>query len=103
MNVLEISPSKQVRFSLPGDMQRVLTLTNLTLHSVFVLILSSHPYELSLSHTSFLLQAFEEKKVLLNVNWLQEAANLSAGKIRVYYLEVEEEGPLEELQQCFLS
>ena len=94
MNVLEIAPSKQVKFSLPGDMQRVLTLTNLTLHSVFVLILNSHPFELSLSHSCFLLQAFEEKKVHLNLNWLQEATNLSAAKIRVYYLEVEEESPL---------
>jgi len=97
MNVLEITPPKQLKFSLPGDMQRALTLTNLTLHSVFVLILNSHPYEISLSHKCFTLQAFEEKKVALNLNWVQEAINLSEAKIRVYYQEVEEESTLENL------
>lgn len=89
MNVIEITPPKQLNFSLPSDMQRVLTLTNLTLHSVYVLILNSHPFELSLSEQMFTLQAFEEKKVTVTLNWLQEASNLSTGKLRIYYQELE--------------
>jgi hypothetical protein len=91
MNIIEITPPKQLNFSLPSDLQRTLTFSNLTLHSVFVLILRSHPHELSLSQDCFLMQAFEEKKVSLAVNWRQEAGNLSSGKLRVCYEEIEEE------------
>ena len=50
MNIIEITPPKQLNFTLPGDMHRVITLTNLTLHSLFVTILKSHPTEISLEH-----------------------------------------------------
>ena len=91
MDILEIIPPKQLNFSVPTDTQRVITLSNLTLHSVFVLILNSHPYELSLSQHCFLMQAFEEKKIEVTLNWAQESCNLSVGKLRLLYQEVEEE------------
>jgi hypothetical protein len=83
-------PHKQLSFSVPGDCDRTLTLTNLTLHSVLVLLMPSHPYELSLSNSCFLLQAFEEKQVKITLNWNQEGLNLSQAKIRLLYREIEE-------------
>ena len=55
MNIIEITPPKQLNFCLPSDMHRVVTITNLTLHCVYVDILKSHPYELTCSHSSFLM------------------------------------------------
>lgn len=95
--MIEIVPPKQLTICIPKDMHRTLTLTNLTLHSVFVLLLNSHPEELSLSQNYFILQAFEERKVHLTLNWCQESMNLSTGKLRVYYQEVEEERSIEQL------
>ena len=63
MDILEICPPKNLVFSLPTDLQRVLTITNLTLRSLYVHILRSHPYELSLSREFALMSAFEELKI----------------------------------------
>lgn len=44
MDILEICPPKNLVFSIPNDLQRILTITNLTLRSLYVHILRSHPY-----------------------------------------------------------
>ena len=91
MNIIEITPPKQLNFTLPNDMHRVLTLTNSTLHSVAILILKSHAEEMRVSEECFMMQAFEEKRVDICVNWVQGGENLSVGRLRVVYEELEEE------------
>lgn len=49
MDIIEISPPKHFNFSIPNDLHRVLTITNLTLRPVYVGILKSHVFELSIS------------------------------------------------------
>ena len=98
MNIIEITPPKQLNFTLPGNMHRVITITNLTLHSLYVTVLKSHPQEISLSNHSFLMQAFEETKLTVSLNWNQESHNLSVGMLRICYEDVEEEAPEEELR-----
>ena len=44
MDIIEICPPTNLSFSLPLDLQRVLTITNLTLRSIYITILKSHPY-----------------------------------------------------------
>lgn len=38
-----------------------------------------------------MLQAFEEKKINVTINWNQEGKNTSIGKLRLFYMEIEEE------------
>lgn len=44
MDMIEISPPKQLRFCLPNDLQQVLTLTNITLKPFYARIVHSHSY-----------------------------------------------------------
>lgn len=90
MNILEICPPKNLVFSIPNDLQRVLTITNLTLRSLYIHILPSHDYELSLSAHSALMSAFEELKVHVTLNLNQEVLNSGLAKLRVYYYETDE-------------
>jgi hypothetical protein len=85
MDILEICPPKNLVFSLPTDLHRVLTITNLTLRSLYVHILRSHPYELSLSREYALMSAFEELKIEVGLNLNQEMQNAAVAKLRVYY------------------
>ncbi len=71
MNIIEITPPKHLNFCLPSDLHRVITISNLTLQSIYVMILKSHPYEISISKDAFLMQAFEEIKIDVSVNWSQ--------------------------------
>jgi hypothetical protein len=93
MDIIEISPPKHFNFSIPSDLHRVLTITNLTLRPVYVGILKSHVFELSISKEWFLLEGFQEMKIDIVVNWSQEGRNLGVGKLRIYYWEVEDEVP----------
>ena len=42
MDIIELIPPKHLNFSLPNDTHRTLTITNLTLHSVYVRVIKSH-------------------------------------------------------------
>jgi hypothetical protein len=91
MDILEICPPKNLVFSIPSDLQRVLTITNLTLRSLYVHVLRSHPYEVSVSREWALMSAFEELKIEVGLNFNQEMQNCALAKLRVYYYETDEE------------
>jgi hypothetical protein len=69
----------------------VLTITNLTLRSLYIYILKSHHYELGLSKESALMSAFEELKIEVTLNFNQEVLNCGVGKLRIYYYETDED------------
>ncbi len=103
MDILEICPPKNLVFSLPADLQRVLTITNLTLRSLYVHIIRSHPYEISLSCEYALMSAFEELKIEVGLNLNQEIQNPAASKLRVYYYETDEEEDEEAMRRRAFS
>ena len=59
MDILEICPPKNLIFCIPSDLSRTLTITNLTLRSIFLYIVHSHPYEVSISHKHVVMAPFE--------------------------------------------
>ena len=55
MDVIEICPPKKLVFTLPDDLHRVLTVNNISLRSTFLYVLTTHPYEISLSSRTMLM------------------------------------------------
>lgn len=45
------------------------------------------------------MEAFQEVRIDLIINWNQESNNMAMGKIRIYYWEVEEQSGEGEMQQ----
>lgn len=98
MDIIEICPPKNLRFTLPSDLQRTLTITNLTLRSLYICVLKSHDYELSLSQDRATMSAFEELKLHLTLNLNQHILNSALAKIRIYYYEIEEDAPPQQIE-----
>jgi hypothetical protein len=71
MDIVEISPLKKLSFTVPSDLHRVLTVTNLTLRSVAIMIIPSHDKEISLSANRFIMEAFQEIRIDIMIVWAQ--------------------------------
>ena len=99
MDIIEICPPKNLRFMLPSDLQRTLTITNLTLRSLYICVLKSHDYELSLSQDRATMSAFEELKVSLTLNLNQHILNSALAKLRIYYYEIDDDASPEQIER----
>ena len=99
MDIIEICPPKNLRFVLPSDLQRTLTITNLTLRSLYICVLKSHDYELSLSQDRATMSAFEELKISLTLNLNQHILNSALAKLRIYYYEIDDDASPEQIER----
>lgn len=91
MDIIEICPPKNLRFMLPSDLQRTLTITNLTLRSLYICVLKSHDYELSVSQDRATMSAFEELKLHITLNLNQHILNSALARLRIYYYEIDDD------------
>ena len=94
MEIVEVQPTK-LNFKVPNQQVQTFAITNLTLRSVCVYVLSAEPRFISIDPGSLVLEPFQEHEVRVVIHWNQQLISGHKSKIRIYIWEMYDEWPIE--------